>query len=196
MQEHRYKVIFVGDSSVGKTCLARRIVQGSFDEFTVNTVGSALLKYNYTTDEGKEIAYEIWDTAGQENYRSIVPMFFKNVGFICIIFSLSDVKTFDNLKQWVELVKENCPGANFMLIGNKSDIEERQVTPDSLLSKGKEYGAATTIECSALTGNGIDLIFQFISETSMTPVADKEPVVALNNAAEEDPWKDKKGGCC
>jgi small GTP-binding protein len=194
--EQRYKVIFVGDSSVGKTCLARRIVHGSFDEFTVNTIGSALLKYTHKNDNGKEIGYEIWDTAGQENYRSIVPMFFKNASFVCIIYSISDRKTFESLGAWVDLVKDNCPGVNFLLIGNKSDIPDREVTFEESAIKGKEFKALDTIECSALTGHQVDLIFQIISGCSLAPSEEKESTVHIAPSSEEDAWKTKKSGCC
>lgn len=124
--DYNYKIIIIGNSGVGKTCLTYRATTGEFQEKISPTLSFEyspfILKYN-----GKILKLEIWDTCGQEAYRSLVKSFFINSSLAIIVYAIDDINSFKSLDEWVRQCKSNCsPETKFFLIGNKIDVDADQ----------------------------------------------------------------------
>lgn len=122
--DHTYKIIVIGNSGVGKTCLTYRIITGKFQEIECPTLGFEffpfLVKY-----KDKIIKLELWDTCGQEAYRSLIKSFYINSSMAIIVYSIDDKKTFDSIPEWIRQCRNNCsPTTKYILIGNKNDLEK------------------------------------------------------------------------
>jgi small GTP-binding protein len=124
--DHRYKIIVIGDSGVGKTCLSERITTGKFNDKNQPTLGfdyyPLYLKYKkYDTI----LKLEIWDTCGQEDYRALIKSFFANSSLAIVVYAINDEKSFNSIEEWVRQCKnESGPNIKFILIGSKVDLED------------------------------------------------------------------------
>ena len=136
------KYVIVGDASVGKSNLLLRYTHGEFREEYQLTIGVEFGSNNIIIDN-KIFRVQIWDTAGQENFRSITRSYYKNSACALIVYDITRKISFDNLVQWIEDCKNSSPKTVFMvLVGNKSDLERnREVTEE----EGREF--AEKMEC-------------------------------------------------
>ena len=124
--DYNYKVIVIGDSGVGKTSITYRATKREFLEKIAPTLGFEyfpfVLKYNE-----KVIKLEIWDTCGQESYRSLIKSFFTNSSLAIIVYAIDDLKSFNSIDEWIRQCKNLCsPETKFVLIGNKSDVSDEK----------------------------------------------------------------------
>ena len=162
-----FKVPLIGDASVGKTSIISRFVENKFIEGISPTVGAANVTVTINID-GKEIPINLWDTAGQEEYRSLVNIYFRESNVVLIIFDLTSHKSFEDVDEWIDEIFANCgePLPTLLIVGNKSDLEDsRKVTSEeintfSLNSKIPYY------EVSAITGENIGLLMQNVAAIS------------------------------
>ena len=123
--DYNYKIIIIGNSGVGKTCLTLRASTGEFHEHEPATLGFEYVTY-YIKYQNKVLKLEIWDTCGQEQYRSLVKSFFFNASLAVIAYAIDDKKSFDSINEWVRQCKNTCsPETKFFLIGNKADLTEQ-----------------------------------------------------------------------
>ena len=189
-----YKVLILGDSTVGKTCFLVRYVDDSFDDSTLLSVGMDYRLKNVKTEDGTKVKLQIWDTCGQERYRSISKNYYKGANAIILVFSLIDKKSFDSVENWINQIKEEASESILIiLVGNKSDlIEKRVISYEEAEKLAKEFNI-NYFECSAKTGENInvafnDLIEQMVKKTDKT----KDSTTQLNS---ENLGKNKKT-CC
>ena len=122
--DYNYKLIIIGDSGVGKTCLTYRVTTGEFREKIAATIGFEyfpfIVKY-----KNKILKLEIWDTCGQEAYRSLIKTFFNNSSLAIIVYAIDNKKSFNSIEEWIRQCKTLCsPDTKFFLIGNKSDVDD------------------------------------------------------------------------
>ena len=156
------KVIIIGDSGVGKTNIMSKFLKNKFMEESKATVGvefgSKLFDLN-----GHKIKAQIWDTAGQEKYKSITGAYFKGSKGALVVYDITQKSTYESLEKWVnDLKSAGDPKITIILIGNKSDLEEnRQVTKEQGEEKAKSFGCAF-LETSALSGDNIDKAFNMM----------------------------------
>jgi small GTP-binding protein len=123
--DHRYKIIIIGDAGVGKTCLTVKLSSGKFEEKSSPTLGfdySAIyLKY-----KGKILKIEIWDTCGQETYRSLVSNFYVHSSLAVVVYAIDEQESFNSIEEWLRQVKNHCsPETKIVLIGNKADLDDQ-----------------------------------------------------------------------
>ena len=189
-----YKVLILGDSTVGKTCFLVRYVDDSFDDSTLLSVGMDYRLKNVKTEDGTKVKLQIWDTCGQERYRSISKNYYKGANAIILVFSLIDKKSFDSVENWINQIKEEASESILIiLVGNNSDlIEKRVISYEEAEKLAKEFNI-NYFECSAKTGENInvafnDLIEQMVKKTDKT----KDSTTQLNS---ENLGKNKKT-CC
>ena len=152
--DHLFKVVFVGDAKVGKTQIINKFVENEFSENYVETrVEYYQKKIN---SNGKIIKLQLWDTAGQENYRSITQAYYKSGQLIVLVYAIDDKNSFDNIQNWVNDIKTQKQNAKFLLVGNKCDLkDQRQVTYE----KAQEYAKKNEMEffeVSAKEGTNIN----------------------------------------
>ena len=122
--DYNYKIIIIGDSSVGKTSLTQRATSGVYKDKSLPTLGFEffpfIVKYKDTI-----IKLEIWDTCGQEAYRSLVKSYFCNSSIAIIVYAIDNRKSFTSIEEWIRQCKNLCsPDTKFILIGNKNDVDD------------------------------------------------------------------------
>ena len=116
------KVVLIGDSGVGKSCICNRFITGQFGDVEA-TIGAAFLTQIIEVD-GRLSKLQIWDTAGQERYRSLVSMYYRGTKAAIIVYDISDKSTFEGAKTWAQEIKEKGEGnVVVVLCGNKTDLE-------------------------------------------------------------------------
>ena len=154
-----FKLVLIGDSGVGKTNILTRYTKNEFSLATQATVGvefgSKIIKKN-----DKLIKLQIWDTAGQERYKSITSAYYKGSKGAFVVYDISRKPTFENVDKWIGELKTNASeDVLIMLVGNKSDLEDkREVQIDEAKKKAEQHKIAFC-ETSALKGNNIEQAF-------------------------------------
>jgi small GTP-binding protein len=155
-----YKIIVIGDCSVGKSCLTNRATINLFEDAYTATVGFEFLNFNIKID-GKIIKLQIWDTCGQELYRSLITNFYRNASLAIIDYAVNSRDSFENIEMWLrELRTHSNPDVKIFLIGNKIDLDnERVITKDQGEKFCKNNKLNLFIESSAKTGFNSKKIF-------------------------------------
>lgn len=157
------KLVLIGDSNVGKTSIIDQFIDSKFGE-TKPSIGALHKLKTIKISNGEEVQLDIWDTAGQEKFKSIVPMYYKGSKGIIIVFDISSDDSFDGAKRWIGDIEASYNSATLMLVGNKSDLGDlRSVSTEKAqsfaVSKNMLY-----LECSAKNNSNIDEIFKAIAE--------------------------------
>ena len=165
------KIVLIGNSGVGKTCISQRYVNDSYiDQKDCSTIGSSY--FVKTVDiNGKEYTLDIWDTAGQEKYRSIGKMFYKNAYIVLFVYDITNKKSFIDLKTvWYdELIKTGEKKTVMAVVGNKSDMFlKEEVDENEAREWANEIGAIFGL-VSAKTGNCINCLFKDILKEYFSP---------------------------
>ena len=160
-----YKVLLLGDSTVGKTCILLKYTDKIFQETHKMTIGLDQRLKTMTLQSGKEVKLQIWDTAGQDRFRSITKNYYKGSHGIILIYYVTSLKTFENVKSWVSQIHEEISDKVVIyLVGNKIDMDdERKVQTEEGQKLAEELGVPF-VETSAKSGVNIDNIFSDITE--------------------------------
>ena len=152
------RTILIGDTCVGKTSILKKFLENKFNPNEANTVGT--LFHSYIEKRSNfSIELALWDTAGQEKYRSLIPIYFRGSDAALLVFDLSNRQSFESLNEWLELVRSSVLDSTIIfLVGNKSDlIQERCVS----FQEAKQWASnnnCSYFEVSALSGNGIPIL--------------------------------------
>ena len=120
----KYKVVLVGETQTGKTALIQRIVNDRFEENSETTMVASTLTTEVTLEDGRMIKYEIWDTAGQEKYRSINKIFYKDAAIVIMVYDITKRNTYEEIKNyWYNQIVTMCnKNPIIAIVGNKSDL--------------------------------------------------------------------------
>jgi Ras-related protein Rab-1A len=158
------KILLIGDTSVGKTSILCKYIDDEFSDTYLSTIGIEF-KIKSLIINGKKVLLRIWDTSGQERYRSITQNFYRNANGILFIFDITKKETFDNIKIWLT-DSENCEDNKVakMLIGNKIDLENKRKIDNETIKKFAEKKEMKYFEASAKEGINIDNIFRELAE--------------------------------
>ena len=159
-----FKLILIGDSSVGKSNILLKYLRNEFDENSKATVGVEFGTKNILIN-GKKIKIQIWDTAGEERYRSITSAYYKGAKGAFIVYDITRKTTFDNIDKWISDLKLNGDkNICIIILGNKSDLnEKRQVQEKDGMQKAEMFKTAF-LETSALNGDNITKAFDELIE--------------------------------
>lgn len=153
-----FKAIFLGNTACGKTSILMRYQHDYFPEGINSTVAGAFVTSNIETPEGQAVL-NIWDTAGQEKYRSFVPMYVRGASVALIVFDVTDRQSFNSIDSWIsEVDRESDDRCTIYIVGNKADLP-MEVEEDEIYQKANLIGAKVAI-VSAKTGEGILHLFQ------------------------------------
>ena len=152
-----YKILLLGDSTVGKTCFLLRFMEDSFIDLHMATIGLDYKLKTMILEEQKIVKVQIWDTAGQNKFRAITRNYYKGASGIILIFDVTNIKSFENIKKWINEIKEEISeNVSIVLIGNKIDnVKERKITKEQGEKIANEIGTKF-FETSAKTGEGIN----------------------------------------
>lgn len=162
-QKHETKVVFLGDSGVGKSSLLLRFHRNEFSDAFEVTIGGAFLQTKVELEKGNIITLDVWDTAGQERFRSLMPLYYRQASAAVIVYDVGDNKSFQRCEYWVKTLKEQEPNCLLFLVGNKADRETREVTQESVNEFSKCHNMIS-FETSAKTAKGVQPLFQKIAE--------------------------------
>ena len=156
-----FKIIIVGNAGVGKSCLSLKATKNIFDVNYNETIGFEFFDFNVCFEDKERIKLQIWDTCGQEIYRSFISNFYRNSSLAIIVYSISDKNSFDDVEEWLkELKAKSSPDIKIFLLGNKADLEEeRQVTYEEGEQLKNFYDILYFKETSAKTGLNVTEVF-------------------------------------
>ena len=153
-----FKIVIIGDSGVGKSCILKRAVQHKFDENYQATIGFEFLLMHYKVNDLK-LKLQIWDTCGQEMYRSLVQGFYRNTSLAILVYDVSSEKSFEGLELWLRDIQQHTePDLPIFIIGNKCDLD-KNVPDENAQNFATSNRAKYYNECSAKSGQNIDKIF-------------------------------------
>jgi Ras-related protein Rab-5C len=166
----RVKLVLLGDSGVGKSCLVLRYVRGAFDPSSKVTIGAAFMSHSTRVPGGDTVKFEIWDTAGQERYRSLAPLYYRGAAAAAVVYDITSSETFAKAKYWVSELQKNANGdIVIVLVGNKSDLAtERQVSTED----GQAYADSNGmlfVESSAKTADNVASVFETVAQKLTSP---------------------------
>jgi len=199
-QEYDYvfKLVLIGDSGVGKSCLLLRFADDTYTESHISTIGVDF-KIRTIQLEGKTIKLQIWDTAGQERFRTITSSYYRGAHGIIVVYDTTDSETFEHVKTWLhEIDRYASENVNKLLVGNKSDLtSKRQVDTEA----AKEFATQVNIpflETSAKNATNVEDAFMTMAgeikkRMATTPVSEgNKSKIHVSGKTESV----KSGGCC
>ena len=160
-KQGEYKIVLIGETAVGKTSLLERYLYATFSKNSVITVSATYATKKVKKNDGKEIILQLWDTAGQENYKSLAKLFYKNAAVIIMVYDITNRKSFDEIKNyWYKQVKENAsPKVKIAIVGNKFDLYiNEEVKKEEGRTYAEKIGAMFRFT-SALDATGVDDLF-------------------------------------
>ena len=184
-----HKVVFVGDSSVGKTSIISQLIYNSSTQDHTPTVGIDFFSKNITVGTDT-IRVQIWDTAGQEQFHSLIPSYLRSSTVAVIVYDVTNQESFDHLDRWIKTVLDVANPA-LIIVGNKTDLEDGRVITTDEGSKFATANNAKFIETSARKHANIDELFQMVGEVPINKKAE-EPAEDVNLNKNEG----SSGFCC
>ena len=179
------KLLLIGDSGVGKSCLLLRFADNSYTDSYISTIGVDF-KTIVLDKQGKIVRLQIWDTAGQERFRTIIQGFFRGVHACMLVFALDDAESFDNVNEWVKHARQfGNDEIKFVLIGNKLDLVERnpsvrQVPFEAAQNLAHNLGCEY-IETSAKDDNNVGRSFGMLAEAAIRRKLQGQDISNPNN---------------
>ena len=161
--DYLYKIVLIGDPSVGKSNICLRYMSDDFKKETRATIGVEFQSKHIKTEDNKTIRAQIWDTAGEEKYKSVTSAYFRGAVGALLIYDITCKKSFENVSDWLNrLMESTSADLIVMLVGNKSDLKEkREVSTAEGTDFAMKNGLAF-IETSALQGTNVELSFSTI----------------------------------
>eukprot|EP00117_Sycon_ciliatum_P010090 scpid85516/ scgid12121/ Ras-related protein Rab-37 len=160
------KVILLGDSSVGKTCLMVRFNDGAFHAGNfISTVGIDFRTKVMTLD-GTQLHLQIWDTAGQERFRSITASYYHDADAILLVYDMTSWSSFEHLNGWLSTVRDLAPkDVSLLLVANKSDLSSSKRVNDQAAAELAQEHKVCFLEVSAKTGDNVSLAFEAVARS-------------------------------
>ncbi|CAL8247253.1 unnamed protein product [Lota lota] len=168
-----FKLLLIGDSGVGKTCLIIRFAEDNFNSTYISTIGIDF-KVKTIEIDGKKVKLQVWDTAGQERFKTITTAYYRGAMGIILVYDITDDKSFENIQNWMKSIRENASaGVSQMLLGNKCDIEaRRKVTKETGEKLAKDHGIRF-FETSAKSSINVDEAYSLLSNMVLNKVFKK-----------------------
>ena len=184
------KVVLLGDSGVGKTCIIARYISGSFDKNSPTTNGASFCSKNVRFEQlDKNLLLDIWDTAGQEKYKSLTKFFYKDAAVCILVYDVTRKESFDSLKDfWYSQLKENSdPDIVLGVAGNKCDLfENEQVKEEDARKWAKQIGAVFELT-SAQNNTGINDLFLKVGYKYLDPSFNPQIEIGNKEDKEKNP---------
>lgn len=201
-EEISFKTIILGDPGVGKSCLSLKVIKNVFEDCYNSTVGFEFLTY-YTKIDNINIKLQIWDTCGQEAYKSLIKSFYRNSALAIVVYSIDSNESFKHLDEWINDIKrESNPDVKIVLIGNKADKEqEREVQKEMGEKFSKDNKVNFFMETSAKTGFNVNKLFDdaarllYEESKKLKEKAVQNNAIPISNTSEFSDTESEKGKC-
>ncbi|KAJ3249016.1 hypothetical protein HDU78_008402 [Chytriomyces hyalinus] len=188
--DHRFKVILLGDASVGKTNIMTRFTKDQFDEYSKATIGVDN-DFKILQIDGKVVRVNIWDTAGQERFRAINSAYFRGASGVLLVYDITSKNSFLNIKNWLAEARkyhDEDSDTRVMVIGNKSDLGEGEKSARKVKYEvGKQYADENGfmfLETSALNSDNVAAAFTAMCEEIYQLTTERERKWAELNASD------------
>ena len=191
--DYLFKIILIGDSSVGKSSIVERYVNNEITDSYISTIGVDFRVKTILLD-GKYIKLQIWDTAGQEKFRAITKSYYRCANAVIIVFDLTERDSYNNIDNWIKQVKTHAPDTVVtFLVGNKTDLINNRVVSYDEAQKKADDNNIIYRECSAKTAKNIESLFRLITEKTLEHCRKNNIPIKQN---EDKLTKSKKRGKC
>ena len=187
-EDPHYKIVMLGDSGVGKTALVTRISESVFTEESTPTVGAQFIPLPVEIDKRK-LTLELWDTAGQEVYRSLVGFYTREAKGAFLVFDVTSDASFQGLSEWIKFVTEQAPNVKIIIFANKCDLDNRAISSDAIKEFANSHGI-DVFEGSAKTGQSTVEAFEKMGEMMLDSEGNAASQIAIETPG--DPKKKKK----
>ncbi|KAL9014793.1 MAG: hypothetical protein Q9173_000584 [Seirophora scorigena] len=181
--DYLFKLLLIGDSGVGKSCLLLRFADDTYTESYISTIGVDF-KIRTIELDGKTVKLQIWDTAGQERFRTITSSYYRGAHGICVVYDVTDMDSFNNVKQWLqEIDRYATEGVNKLLVGNKSDMADKKVVEYTVAKEFADSLGIPFLETSAKNASNVEQAFltmaRQIKERMGTTTVNNKPTVQV-----------------
>eukprot|EP00927_Polykrikos_kofoidii_P082516 TRINITY_DN8226_c0_g2_i1.p1 TRINITY_DN8226_c0_g2~~TRINITY_DN8226_c0_g2_i1.p1 ORF type:complete len:281 (+),score=46.46 TRINITY_DN8226_c0_g2_i1:113-844(+) len=198
-----FKIVLLGDASVGKSSILLRFLQNKFSDGIETTVGAAFSTKTIES-RNRQVKFEIWDTAGQERFRSLAPMYYRGASGVVIVYDQTNAVTFDRAQEWVRQIQTTTTNPNIIiaLAANKMDLAENRTVPVEKAEVFAEQEGLLLLETSAKSGKNVARLFESIAEhlpdEPFVPEQRGLVVASSAPAGSGAPTPESKGGrgCC
>ncbi|MHA1730715.1 MAG: Rab family GTPase [Promethearchaeota archaeon] len=167
MREINQKIVLLGDERVGKTSLIRKFVEGRFDGDYERTLGFEVSESSIVVAPDVELVFTIWDVGrrvGTGKPKNDLHDYFVGANGAIVVFDLSRRETFEHVQRWADYVKKHVPGVKLVLIGNKDDLDAREVGENEVEASRFSIGAGAYFPASAKTGSNVREAFEALAE--------------------------------
>jgi len=192
--EHDYffKILLIGDSGVGKSCLLLRFADDSWTETHISTIGVDF-KIKTLDIDSKTVKLQIWDTAGQERFRTITSSYYRGAQGIILVYDCTDRESFNNVKQWMgEIDRYACENVNKLLVGNKCDLVAEKTVDVNTAKEFADSYDIPFIETSAKTAHNVEKCFVQMATSIKNRMSSQGAAKNDNDTIKVD--KGSKGG--
>lgn len=162
-KDREFKVVLLGNPSVGKTSIVNRYLSQKFSNEYQVTIGSTFQQKLVTLPSGGTVKLDIWDTGGQERFRALLPLYYRDASAALIVFDLTDIETFEQCKFWVSEVQREQPTCKITLVGNKVDRADALQVEEGAAKAYAHQCQMTYVQTSAKSGMGIDALFETVA---------------------------------
>ncbi|XP_008046200.1 ras-related protein Rab-1B [Carlito syrichta] len=196
--DYLFKLLLIGDSGVGKSCLLLRFADDTYTESYISTIGVDF-KIRTIELDGKTIKLQIWDTAGQERFRTITSSYYRGAHGIIVVYDVTDQESYANVKQWLqEIDRYASENVNKLLVGNKSDLTTKKVVDNTTAKEFADSLGIPFLETSAKNATNVEQAFMTMAaeiKKRMGPGAasgGERPNLKIDST----PVKPAGGGCC
>jgi len=158
--DYLFKLLLIGDSGVGKSCLLLRFADHTYTESYISTIGVDFKIRTITTRDEKTIKLQIWDTAGQERFRTITSSYYRGAHGIIVVYDVTDQESFNNVKQWLnEIERYVCEKVNKLLVGNKCDLVSKKAVSYEVAKGFADKLDIPFLETSAKAATNVEKAF-------------------------------------
>uniref|UniRef100_A0A4W3K021 RAB1A, member RAS oncogene family b n=1 Tax=Callorhinchus milii TaxID=7868 RepID=A0A4W3K021_CALMI len=197
--DYLFKLLLIGDSGVGKSCLLLRFADDTYTESYISTIGVDF-KIRTIELDGKTIKLQIWDTAGQERFRTITSSYYRGAHGIIVVYDVTDQESFNNVKQWLqEIDRYASENVNKLLVGNKCDLTTKKVVDYTTAKEFADSLGIPFLETSAKNATNVEQAFMTMAaeiKKRMGPGATSGGSEKSNVNIQSTPVKSSSGGCC
>ncbi|EKM56091.1 uncharacterized protein PHACADRAFT_257157 [Phanerochaete carnosa HHB-10118-sp] len=178
--DYLFKLLLIGDSGVGKSCLLLRFAEDAFTDSYLSTIGVDF-KIRTIDLEGKTVKLQIWDTAGQERFRTIAAAYYRGAHGIIVVYDVTDKESYENVKGWLtEIDRYASEGVLKLILGNKSDLAERRVVEHDTAKEFADQLGIPLLETSAKTSAGVEDAFIAMAK-QVKEIVDANPEPSSNS---------------
>lgn len=196
--DYLFKLLLIGDSGVGKSCLLLRFADDTYTDSYISTIGVDF-KIRTVEVESKTVKMQIWDTAGQERFRTITSSYYRGAHGIIVVYDCTERESFDNVATWLgEIKKYASENVNILLVGNKSDLTEKKAVTTEEAKKFAEENKLELLETSAKNAINVENAFMKMAQNIKKRMA-TEPVKSsaqTTGPITDLPGQDVEAGCC